>query len=149
MIRLCSKCKTRPAVVFVSEMSGSATKPKGLCIICAKELGIKPINDMLEKMNITDEDLELMSEQFMDLMPISDSDGEDDDGDSFQPGGAATFPFLNSIFGMNNTSEKNNSEKEKNPKTKTDNKKKKSSSKNADLSISIALILRQRQKKAS
>lgn len=129
MIRLCSKCKTRPAVVFVSEMSGSATKPKGLCIICAKELGIKPINDMLEKMNITDEDLELMSEQFMDLMPISDSDGEDDDGDSFQPGGAATFPFLNSIFGMNNTSEKNNSEKEKNPKTKTDNKKKKSSSK--------------------
>lgn len=132
MIRLCSKCKTRPAVVFVSEMGGTSTKPKGLCIICAKELGIKPINDMLEKMNISDEDLELMSEQFMELIPMSDSDTDNsdgEDGDSFQPGGAATFPFFGSLFGVNDASKKSDSETDNSSKTKTDNKKKKNNTK--------------------
>ncbi len=94
-MKLCSKCGKRPAVVFISEMSqnGMSTnsEPKGLCLVCAKEAGIKPINDMLEKMNISDEDIEQMSEQFMDIM--QDEDGED----SFL-GSAPAFPLAN-IFG--------------------------------------------------
>ena len=93
-MKLCSKCKKRPAVVFVSDMSNAATEPQGLCLVCAKEMGIRPIDDMLKKMNISDEDIEMMSEQFMDMMAVD----ADEEGD-FEMGGAQTFPFLNNIFG--------------------------------------------------
>ncbi|MEE1278405.1 MAG: AAA family ATPase [Acutalibacteraceae bacterium] len=93
-MKLCSKCNKRPAVVFVSDMSNASAEPQGLCLVCAKEMGIRPIDDMLKKMNISDEDIEMMSEQFMDMMAV---DG-DDDGD-FEMGGAQTFPFLNNVFG--------------------------------------------------
>ncbi len=92
-MKLCSRCKKRPAVVFVSDAANPSTEPQGLCIVCAKELGIRPIDDMLKKMNISDEDIEMMSEQFMEMM----SPGDGDDG--FEMGGASTFPFVNNIFG--------------------------------------------------
>ncbi|MEG1886663.1 MAG: ATP-dependent Clp protease ATP-binding subunit, partial [Oscillospiraceae bacterium] len=101
-MNLCYKCKKRPAVVFVSEMnptSSEQSEPRGLCLVCAKEAGIKPINDMLEKMNISDEDIEQMSDQFMDLMSLSENSDEDDQENEFLTGGAATFPFLNNVFG--------------------------------------------------
>ena len=75
-MKLCSKCKKRPAVVFLSDMSNPNAEPNGLCLVCAKELGIKPVDDMLKKMNISDEDIEQMSEQFMDLMSF-DEDSDD------------------------------------------------------------------------
>ena len=53
---LCTRCKKRPAVVFVSNGMDSQN-PQGLCLVCAKELGIKPVNDIMEKMGITDEEL--------------------------------------------------------------------------------------------
>ena len=59
MIRMCSRCKKRPAVVFLSD--GTDGNPIGLCMTCAKESGIKPINNLLEKMNISDVDIEEMS----------------------------------------------------------------------------------------
>ncbi len=94
MIQLCSRCKKRPAVVFISDMSGKGdSAPQGLCLVCAKESGIKPVNDMLEKMNISDEDIEQMSEQLMEVMDMA----EDEDGE-FSPGGAQVFPFLNNLF---------------------------------------------------
>ncbi len=93
-MKLCSRCKKRPAVVFVSDAANPSQEPQGLCIVCAKELGIRPIDDMLKKMNISDEDIEMMSDQFMDMMNVAD--GEDGD---FEMGGAQTFPFLNNIFG--------------------------------------------------
>lgn len=99
-MKLCYKCKKRPAVVFIQGMNkdGNSTgEPQGLCLMCAKEAGIKPIDDMLKGMNISDEEIEEMSEQFMGLM---EQEGDlDDDDDAFSPGGAATFPFLNGIFG--------------------------------------------------
>ena len=95
-MQLCSKCKKRPAVVFISEMENGKMTPKGLCLTCAKEAGIQPVNDMLDKMNISDDDIEQMNSQFMDFMALAEENG---DGDSFEPGGAATFPFLQSIFG--------------------------------------------------
>ena len=81
-MKLCYKCGKRPAVVFITEMNqnGVATsnEPKGLCLVCAKEAGIQPINEMLEKMNISDEEIEQMSDQFMDIMSLGDENGDDE-----------------------------------------------------------------------
>ncbi len=95
---LCSRCHKRPAVVFIA--SGSDPQhPQGLCLVCAKELGIKPVNDLMDKMGITDEQLEAMESQMDSLMELSPEDGENDE-DGFIPGGAATFPLLQNIFNM-------------------------------------------------
>ncbi len=98
-MKLCYKCNKRPAVVFISDVANPSGDPKGLCLVCAKNSGIKPIDDMLKKMNISDEDIEQMSEQFMDIMS---ADGEDDE---LSMGTAPAFPFLNNIFGGVNADE--------------------------------------------
>ncbi len=78
------------AVVFVTRMEGDKTYNEGLCLQCAKELGIKPVEDLMNKMGISGEELDAISEQMMAM-------GEDDP--NFEMGGAQAFPFLNSIFG--------------------------------------------------
>ena len=100
-MKLCSKCKKRPAVVFLSDASRPDSEPNGLCLVCAKELGIKPVDDMLKKMNITDEDIEMMSNQFMELMSPEDMDADDAamNDETFDLGTAPAMPFLNNIFG--------------------------------------------------
>ena len=99
-MKLCSKCKKRPAVVFLSDMSNPNSEPNGLCLVCAKEMGLKPVDDMLKRMNISDEDIEQMSEQFMDIMAL---DEESDDAalndDTFDLGTAPAMPFFNKLFG--------------------------------------------------
>ncbi len=99
-MKLCSKCKKRPAVVFMSDMSNPNAEPNGLCLVCAKELGIKPVDDMLKRMNISDEDIEQMSEQFMDLMSF-DEDVDDSvlNDETFDLGTAPAMPFINKLFG--------------------------------------------------
>ncbi len=92
---LCSRCKKRMAVVFVTRMEGDKTYNEGLCLQCAKELGIKPVEDLMNKMGITGDELDAISEQ------MGEFDGEGDP--NFEMGGAAPFPFLNSIFGGNMT----------------------------------------------
>ncbi|ERI99712.1 hypothetical protein HMPREF0262_01586, partial [Clostridium sp. ATCC 29733] len=79
------------AVVFMTRMEGDKTINEGLCLTCAKELGVKPVNDLLDKMGIGDDDIEAMSEQLMELAGQS-PEGEESD---FEAGGSATFPFLN------------------------------------------------------
>ena len=59
---VCSRCKKRMAVVFMTRMEGDKTVNEGLCLKCAKELGIQPVNEMMEKMGITDEEIEAMGE---------------------------------------------------------------------------------------
>ncbi len=87
---MCTRCHKRPAVVFLSQsMNGSNTQ--GLCVICAKELGIKPVNDLMEKMGISDEELEEASQQMAQLMNLGDDSGDDQEDENFSPGGAATF----------------------------------------------------------
>ncbi len=99
-MKLCSKCKKRPAVVFMSDMSNPNAEPNGLCLVCAKELGIKPVDDMLKRMNISDEDIEQMSEQFMDLMSMDeDIDDAALNDETFDLGTAPAMPFINKIFG--------------------------------------------------
>ncbi len=99
-MKLCSKCKKRPAVVFLSDMSKPDAEPNGLCLVCAKELGIKPVDDMLKRMNISDEDIEQMSEQFMDLMSLDeDSDDAALNDETFDLGTAPAMPIFNKILG--------------------------------------------------
>lgn len=104
---LCSRCKKRPAVVFIATNTNSSNT-QGLCLTCAKELGIKPVTDLMDKMGIDDEQLEAMQEQFGGLMNLEElgeafggaANREEEDNDAlFTPGGAATFPFLQNIFG--------------------------------------------------
>lgn len=92
---VCSRCKKRQAVVFITRMEGEKTVNDGLCLVCAKELGIQPVNDMLEKFGITDDDMEQMDQQLGELMSL---EGNEEDGD-FSPGGAPAFPFLQNLFG--------------------------------------------------
>ncbi|MBQ7315422.1 MAG: ATP-dependent Clp protease ATP-binding subunit [Clostridia bacterium] len=75
-IQKCVRCKKRPAVVFITRMENGKTHNEGLCFLCAKELGIKPIDDMLKKMGINEEDLENMSEEIDGLVAA----GDDSDG---------------------------------------------------------------------
>ena len=88
-------------MVFLSDVSNPNAEPNGLCLVCAKELGIKPIDDMLKKMNISDEDIEQMSEQFMDIMSLDGGDPDDAElnEDTFDLGTAPAMPMLNNIFG--------------------------------------------------
>ncbi|MGN0620469.1 MAG: AAA family ATPase [Porcipelethomonas sp.] len=79
---LCSRCKKRPAVVFITSMHGNEKKNEGLCLMCAKEMNIPQVSDYMEQLGITDDDLEQMSDQMMELF----------DGDSFEMGGAGTLP---------------------------------------------------------
>ena len=100
---MCTRCKKRPAVVFVSG-STDAQQSQGYCLVCAKELGIKPVNDLMEKMGITEEMMESMESELSGLMsmdgammPTDDDDDENGDENGFTQGGAATFPFLKNI----------------------------------------------------
>ena len=86
---ICSRCKKRMAVLFISKMEGDKTVNEGLCLKCAKEMGIPQVDSLMEQMGLTDEDIEQMSDQMMDLM----------DGDSFEMGGMDTMPpFLQNMF---------------------------------------------------
>ena len=112
-MKLCSKCKKRPAVVFMSNPLKPSAEPEGLCLVCAKELGIKPVDDMLKSMNITDEDIEQMSDQFMEMLSPDMSDGALND-ETFDLGTAPAIPFLKNMFGGQS--------KDESEKSKTDTK---------------------------
>ena len=90
---ICSRCKKRPAVIFISKIVDGKTVPEGLCINCAMEMNIGPIKQMMEQMGITEEDVDSISEQFSNMFPDNDGD------DSFEPGGSPTMPFLQGLFG--------------------------------------------------
>ena len=106
---LCSRCHKNVAVVFIQKLENGTAKTEGLCLKCAKELGIQPLEDMMQKMGISDEDLENLSNEMMTamgspenlagLIPSDTSDDEDD-----EDGKTATFPFLNKLFGANQNS---------------------------------------------
>ena len=98
---LCSRCGKNVAVVFITKIEGGSTKNEGLCLKCARELHIKPVDDVIDKMGLSDEDLDGLTGEMMsalngveDLIPTNESgDDEDDEGKT------ATFPFLSRLFG--------------------------------------------------
>ncbi len=91
MNMMCSRCNKRMAVLFMTRLENGQTINEGVCLQCAKELNIPQVKELVDKMGISDEDIETMSNQMMDLM------GDDD----FELGGAQTFPFLQNLFGVN------------------------------------------------
>ena len=96
---LCSKCKMRPAVIFMTKMDGDKqSDSEGLCLKCAME-STGPIKQMMENMGITEDDVDEMSEQFGAMM------GMGDDGEGFEPGGIPTFPFLQGMMGKKDAAE--------------------------------------------
>ena len=117
MALLCTRCKTRPAVVFVQRLDGSQnTKNEGYCIKCAKDLGIKPVTDMLKGMGIDDEQLEMMSDEMEALMSggmdgmgfeMNEDDEADDDSDGDETESRAPSVNLGSIFGNLSSFRKN------------------------------------------
>ena len=94
---LCSRCKKNVAVIFITKIENGVSTNEGLCLKCAKELGIKQVDDMVKQMGISDEDLENLSGEMMTLLGgNNDPDApEEEDLD----GQTATFPFLNKLFG--------------------------------------------------
>ncbi|MBQ3242722.1 MAG: ATP-dependent Clp protease ATP-binding subunit, partial [Oscillospiraceae bacterium] len=97
---MCSRCKKRVAVVFMTRMENGQTVNEGLCLQCARELGIGPVNELMDKMGITEEEMDNMNEQLMSMMDSEGADFEaDPDDPDFMPGGAQTFPFLQQMFG--------------------------------------------------
>ena len=68
-MQLCKRCKKRPAMVYITPMQGDkAGPPEGLCLPCANELGIKPVNDILKKMGVDEEQIQNMSEEIDSLL---------------------------------------------------------------------------------
>lgn len=146
---LCTRCGKRPAVVFVSNNNSKDAPTAGYCLTCAKELGIKPVEDLISKMGISDEDLENVQDQMNTLMNsmgdgdmsqlmeqlgadnlaeqmgdfAKDGDGSEDDDFSH---GAPAFPaFFNSMFGGQNnnaTNQDNNNKKGKKEKKEKNRK---------------------------
>ncbi len=100
---MCSRCGERPAVIYIQKMEGDEVKPEGLCIKCARELNIGSINQMIDKLGISDEELEMASEQMAQFM---DNMGDFNFGDMSEMfnqenmDGAQTMPFAN-LFGGN------------------------------------------------
>ena len=92
---MCSRCKKRPAMVFITVDKNEA-KPQALCLTCAKELGMKPLDDIMGKLGISEEDVDAMAEQMAEFM--SAEDDELDAYDDFLSGTSASFPFLKSVF---------------------------------------------------
>ena len=148
-MNLCSRCKKRMAVIFVTRMENGTSQNEGLCIKCAKELGIGPVNDMLAKMGIDDEQIERMDEEMQGLIPMDDMSeeeiaeleaGEGDDGrapaiDFGKLFGGMNGP-LGSFFGATGAASDKDAEKSKADKReekKRDKKKKYLSSYCVDL----------------
>ncbi len=147
---LCSRCNKRPAVVFVS--AGTSGDSKGYCLTCAKELGIKPVEDLINKMGITDDDLEVVQDQMTSIMDSMGENGGDmqsmveslgidpdsiqaelvnmnennddsEDGDKdFTPGGAPTFPAFFNNIFNGNSASKDNGSKSGSEKMKNNKK---------------------------
>ena len=96
---LCSRCKKNIATVFITRMEGDKTVNEGLCLKCAKSLGLPQVNEMMQRMGITDEDLDNLNNEMMQALDsienVEDLPGGEDDEEA---GKTATFPFLNRLF---------------------------------------------------
>ncbi len=90
---LCSKCKKNVAVVFITKIENGVSTNEGLCLKCAKELGIKQVDDMVRRMGISDEDLDAINGEMLSALDADASEDEDEIESQ-----TATFPFLNKLF---------------------------------------------------
>lgn len=98
---ICTKCKKRIAVVFITTMQGNEKKNEGLCLICAKDMGLPQVDEYIKQMGLSDDELEeSYKAMFGDIEDFEDGE----DGEDFKPGGANTMPkFLQSLIKRNDS----------------------------------------------
>ena len=94
---LCVRCKKRTAVVFIQRIEDGKPIQEGYCLSCAKAMHIKPVDDLMERFGMSDQDLENMEERMASFLEeagqsgaLMPTEGEEDD---FVPGGSPAFPF--------------------------------------------------------
>ncbi len=100
---LCARCKKNVAVIFITKIENGVTKNEGLCLKCARELHIKPVDDIISKMGISDDDLDNLTNEMMEALGGAEGlmEIENSSEDAEEDGKTATFPFLNRLFGGN------------------------------------------------
>lgn len=125
-IQRCARCKKRPAVVFITRMDNQKTYNEGICLVCARELGIKPVNDILKNMGMSEEDIENMSGEVEGMLTAI----EPADDQSVEPDGGAPALDLQKMFsgfgipfGGQSVPKKQKGEKEKGNAKDDDSKK--------------------------
>ena len=106
---LCSRCKKNVAVIFITRIENGESHNEGLCLRCARELHIKPVDEMMEKLGISDADLDNLTGDVAEMLGsmgmlggdgAADADADASDADTDEDDGkTATFPFLNKLFG--------------------------------------------------
>ncbi|MCM1505627.1 MAG: AAA family ATPase [Ruminococcus flavefaciens] len=110
---MCSKCKKRPAVVFITSMQGNEKKNEGLCLSCAREQKIPQVSEYMDKLGITNEEIDQLSDQMMSML----------DGDSFEMGGSGLMPdFISNMFGFNGLDKNDSFSELIEPKSQSDGK---------------------------
>ena len=100
---ICSKCKKNVAVIFITKIEAGQSRSEGYCLKCAKELGLQPVEEIMNRMGLSEEELESLSADMMDAFGGMDSlslqDQSQDDESDEPDSRTATFPFLNKLFG--------------------------------------------------
>ena len=97
--KMCTKCKKNVAVVFITKMENGVTMNEGYCLKCARSLGIPQIDQAVKQMGISEDDLDMLSDEMSSMFgQRDDTDGDDDEAESQ----TATFPLLNQLFGSSN-----------------------------------------------
>ena len=112
-MEMCARCKKRPATVYIMKLENNVQKQEGLCLQCAKELGIKPVNDFMQKMGISEVELENMEKMFSEMLPVSQ------EGDDESEGPTIDFSKLMKNAGFGSGESKDSSKEKK----KKDNRK--------------------------
>ena len=94
--KMCTKCKKNVAVVFITKIENGVSLNEGFCLRCARSLGIPQIDDAVKKMGISEEDLDMLSDEMSSMFGQRDTEDCDEDESDSQ---TATFPLLNQLFG--------------------------------------------------
>lgn len=102
---LCSRCKKNMAMIFISKVENGETKNEGLCLKCARELHVKPVEEIISRMGISDEDLDTISSEMTEAIGGIDGlkDIDSPINESDDAGKTATFPYLSRLFGADSS----------------------------------------------
>ena len=102
---LCSRCKKNMAMIFISKVENGVTKNEGLCLKCARELHVKPVEDIISRMGITDEELDNIAVEMTEAIGAENlkEDIDAPDNEDEESGKTATFPYLSRLFGADSS----------------------------------------------
>ncbi len=101
---ICARCRKNVAVIYITRIENGESRNEGLCLKCAREMHIKPVDDIISKMGLTDDELDGLTSEMMEALGGGESlmEIENTEDNSDEDGKTATFPFLNRLFGANN-----------------------------------------------